>query len=195
MDIPQRNSLQFRQRPSPARSLQLPPVSVQQPDPQGLQHPRARIGRPGVAAADDDPGAARVERGPDELPDAVRRRRRGVPAAVPVPRNQAQPRRGRHVQDRRLPVVADQAEVGIDGSAVRARHPQVAHLAPVEGDDRLAEPLPAVVEGHLPQQKGVGVVVIVVVQKEDPAKPFLDAVGYLFGFQALLETRGCNQDP
>ena len=162
-------------RVDPVQSVQLPSargkfdtVRVQEPRAQRLEGTGAAVRGAGVAAADQDPSYAGVERGADQLADAVRGRGAGVAEGA---RDEGEARDGRHLHHRRprqgRVVGAEEREVGADRLADRARGRQGDQTAPGGGGQRGGRALAAVDQGdevHL----GVG---------HDPADARRDRLG------------------
>ncbi|GHE50949.1 hypothetical protein GCM10018785_20970 [Streptomyces longispororuber] len=164
------DAVQARQLPAAAR--QFPAVGVQEPDAQGLERARAAVGRPRVAAADQDAARARVERGADQLAHAVRR---GGPRVAQVARHQAQAGGGRQVHHGGAP--AEEREVGADALAERAGRGQRHEPPAARRGEGLRGALAAV---HERDQVGRGV-------GQDAVDAAGDGLGGGLGGQRLLE--------
>ncbi len=131
---------------------------------------------------DEDTLGPRVERRDDKLPHPVR----GRPGRVPeIPRDQPQPRRRRHLQDRRArSAPAQYPEVGFYGLPDRAGYRELVHLAAGGVNQGLGKALAAV---HHRGLQDIG-------PRQHPKHPGLDAGSDLLGLEALLETGRCYQD-
>ncbi|GAA3998745.1 hypothetical protein GCM10022384_52220 [Streptomyces marokkonensis] len=166
------------QLPSAGREFEA--VRVQQPGPERLERARAPVRRTRVAAADQDPPDPGVERGADQLADAVRRRGARVAQGAG---DQGQSRDGRHLHHRRVPR-AEQREVGADGFTDRPGGGQCDQPPAGRGGQRDGRALAAVDERD---QIDIGV-------RQDPADARRDGVGGGLCGQGLLEAAGGHDD-
>lgn len=165
----------------PAAGREFEAVRVQQPGPERPQRARAPVGGARVAAADQHAPHPGVERGTDQLADAVRGRGAGVAQGAG---DQGEARHGRHLHHRRVLPGAEQREVGADGLAHRTGGGQCHQPPAGRGRQRDGRALTAV-DQRDPVDLGVG---------QDPADARGDGVGGGLGGQGLLETAGSHDD-
>jgi hypothetical protein len=137
-------------RPAPAdRQI----VGVEQAHAQRLRHARTAVVGAGVAAAKQDALDTHVERGADQLADAVSRRRQRVALRA---RHQAQPCRRRHLDHGGLwPAPAENAKVAAHRQPHRASDGQRIEASAGHLDQRFREALAAIDQRQL-DDGGVG---------------------------------------